>query len=243
MIDPIASHPWALNSFDVNTELLLNHLAHRSALVDWLVYHSDTPIAHGAVLMFLLWWAMFDGSQPRLQRKGNEMLVASLLFSTFGIFLVRILAAILPFRPRPLAVTSVGFGPWPSTEAELFHWSAFPSDHACLFTALAFGIFLVSPRLGRVAIAWTIFVILLPRLYLGYHWPTDLLAGAILGLACGFLAKLPAIRNISRKLIDRSLAKSAGLFYAFLFLWTWETANMFGDVRLFVNAVLHRHHS
>jgi membrane-associated phospholipid phosphatase len=66
---------------------------------------------------------------------------------------------------------------------------SFPSDHAVMAGAVATGLFLVSRRLGVVA---AIAAVLMAgtRVYVGAHYPWDVLAGLALGaavVACGWL--------------------------------------------------------
>ena len=73
--------------------------------------------------------------------------------------------------------------PYGMSTERLYGWSSFPSDHAILFMALAVAIFLASRRFGWLALTYTTLCIIGPRVYLGWHWPTDVLAGALLGAA------------------------------------------------------------
>lgn len=67
----------------------------------------------------------------------------------------------------------------------LVHHSAdagFPSDHAVMAGAVAAGLFLVSRTLGWVSAAAAI-LIAFARVYVGVHYPQDVLAGLALGAA------------------------------------------------------------
>ena len=64
----------------------------------------------------------------------------------------------------------------------LAHWSSFPSDHAVLFGALATGLFWISKPAGLLAWFWTFVVVLLPRLFLGLHFLSDIYGGLVFGM-------------------------------------------------------------
>jgi undecaprenyl-diphosphatase len=57
-----------------------------------------------------------------------------------------------------------------------------------LFFTLAFGMWLASRAAGVLAIAYVALVISFPRVYLGFHYPTDILGGALIGavICAGF---------------------------------------------------------
>ena len=59
---------------------------------------------------------------------------------------------------------------------------SFPSDHAVMAGAVAVGVLLVSRRLGLLAVAAAL-LLAAGRVYVGAHFPLDVLAGLLLGAA------------------------------------------------------------
>lgn len=70
---------------------------------------------------------------------------------------------------------------------------SFPSDHATMAVALAAGLWIVSRRLGIIA-AILAAIEAYSRVYLGQHYPHDVLAAAVLGTAI-LLAGWPLVRR------------------------------------------------
>jgi membrane-associated phospholipid phosphatase len=64
---------------------------------------------------------------------------------------------------------------------------SFPSRHALAAGVVATAFLLASPWLGSLAVLFGLAVIW-GRLYIGRHWPTDALAGAVLGIAAAWAA-------------------------------------------------------
>ena len=67
-------------------------------------------------------------------------------------------------------------------------FKSFPSGHAAIFFALAMGVYLYNKKLG---IWFFIGAILMgvARIFVGVHWPTDVLAGAIIGIISAIIVK------------------------------------------------------
>ena len=69
---------------------------------------------------------------------------------------------------------------------------SFPSGHAIFFFALAMGIYMIDRPLGKVLFIAATFIGL-ARIAGGVHWPSDILAGAVLGIIVGYgIAKVGA---------------------------------------------------
>jgi undecaprenyl-diphosphatase len=148
------------------------------------------------------------------------------------IFIARVLALSLPFRPRPAHNPELVFQlPYGVAATNLEGWSSFPSDHAALLFALVTGIFFISRILGALIAVYLLFIIVLTRIYLGLHYPTDLLAGAILGIAITWVAIRSNLFAYFTKLGQYLHDNKPALFYPLFFFFTYQIATMFIDLR------------
>jgi undecaprenyl-diphosphatase len=84
----------------------------------------------------------------------------------------------------------------------LWNWSSFPSDTAAFAFALSVGVLMIWGRWGWLAILYSLVVICIPRVYLGYHYPSDIVAGALIGGVVAFTMSRHRIRiTLSRPLL------------------------------------------
>ena len=120
----------------------------------------------------------------------------------------------------------------------LFEWSSFPSDTATCFLALSTGLFLTSRLLGLIAIIYSFFVACLTRIYLGYHHPTDILAGMIIGIMFANIALQPIRRSLAY-LPMKLLKHHQQSFYTCFFLVFLEWTNVFEDLRSILAGLHH----
>lgn len=236
----IHSGPW-LNSFDLTIETFFNHIAGRSWALDHIVIELNNDyLLRGGVVMILAWLCLFDRRAPGRLRTGYELILGCTILGAFGTIIARTMAHFLPYRVRPFTLSFLHF-PYTGWDTPL--WGCFPSDHGVLFVAIAMGIFFVSRRMGILAMAWVLLAICLPRLYLGQHWPTDMLTGIAMGIGSAFLVKIPALREFFLREVKRWHQEHPTLFMTGLLVWSFCIATIFEDVRhllgLAVNLVKH----
>ena len=149
--------------------------AHRAGLLDPVFEGLTYAGTYGA-----LWLALAAAAALALRRP--QVLAWTLVADAAGELAADVLKAAIP-RGRPHLHALVARP----------HSHSFPSGHATTSFACAvvLGSFLPRLRLPLLvlaaAVAWS-------RVYVGVHWPLDVLAGAVLGAAIG----LAAIRSLPR---------------------------------------------
>jgi undecaprenyl-diphosphatase len=84
--------------------------------------------------------------------------------------------------------------------------------------------------------AYVVLVTFVPRIYMGYHWPSDILAGFVLGILVAYIALIPSVSRRSKQLYEICY-KHSGLFAASLFLLTYEIGTLFNGPRLLLTSL------
>jgi undecaprenyl-diphosphatase len=191
----------------------------------------------GLVLLPVLWWLWFRPGERAQWRR--EIVIATTLSGILALFIGRALADLLPFRARPINTPGLHehFVSILHRESMLPTWSSFPSDHAILWTSVAVGIFIASRRIGIFALLYTAFFICAPRAYLGFHYPTDLLAGAAIGIVITYAMTRDAIRNLYAPSVLRWMDRYPGVSAMLAFVLCLELVTQFEELRKFASSL------
>lgn len=154
-------------------------LSGRFVLLDALGIFFATYLAYVWIFV-LVGAALLPGARRAERRAAVAVAVAAALVARFALKTAIVLA--YP-RPRPfLALPDVR--PLVSTPA----WEqmqSFPSGHALLFFSIATVLFCFNKKVGALAFGVAA-LIGVARVYVGAHWPSDILAGAALGALAGW---------------------------------------------------------
>lgn len=199
----------------------------------------------GLVLTTVLWWIWFAHGDGRVggrvggDQSHRQIVIATIASGLLALVIGRLLAHYLPFRIRPIHDPSLHlhFPESTYTEPTLRFWSSFPSDHAMMWGAIATGIFVVYRAVGVLAMLYTVCFILLPRVYLGLHYPSDVLAGLAIGIALTWLLTREAFRVRIAAPVLRCIDRFPAPAYTFAFILCFEMITQFDDLRVAAEAV------
>jgi undecaprenyl-diphosphatase len=180
---------------DASTVHLLNaFLVHHDAVEDPLVaYVGAAEIVFLALLAGL--FLLSRGLQRQSARRGA---VAAGLSAAVALAIGQVLSALV-HRPRPFVADPSAVHLFARHAAD----AGFPSDHATASFAIAVAILLRSRRWGYLALAMAI-VLSVGRVAMGFHYPTDVIAGAALGSATAIALYAPPVRRPLHELADRA---------------------------------------
>jgi undecaprenyl-diphosphatase len=220
-----------VTAFDYWLSQTLNQAAQQSPLLDRLL--ESIAVTHplkGGIMMLAVWWLWFHKRDNTEDRRAA--IICMLLGVTASIVVTKIVIWLTPFRPRPLYNVDLHLVVPAGVDASyLDKLSSFPSDHASLFIALAFGFFYVSRRLGWTTLVYSLLLICLPRVFLGFHYASDVAVGGAIGMTCVLIAQRPIIRSQVKAFSSDWLRFHPASFYCCLFTVTYQIVNQFDEAR------------
>ncbi|ACZ42101.1 phosphoesterase PA-phosphatase related protein [Thermobaculum terrenum ATCC BAA-798] len=191
-----------MNSIDTQLLLKLNSMVGKNPVVDVLVQllvnEYFVPVSLSLVLLFM-WFGAKELENLRWKLGAINAAIgvgiANIIVATSNIFY---------FRDRPFMHLDVNLLFYRPTD------SSFPSNAAAVAMALAIGISLHDKRLAPLVLPLAA-SIGIARVMAGVHYPSDVLAGWIVGALAAFIALL--ITNFLRPFIERLIlaAKNLGL--------------------------------
>lgn len=214
---------------DAHISLFFSALAaQHPAVTSFFALLASSYFFRGQVMILMFLWVWFyPGPEKRSRR---QVLISALVACVLALAIGRAMVSTLPVRLRPNDNPAYHFTV-PAFSSANKPESSFPSDHAILFIALATGILLASRRVGALAFSYAVVLICFPRLWLGFHFLSDLLAGAFLGAALVLLFNWQKVRSAVAGPLCALLEAKPQIFYTGLFLFSYQVAQMFDPTR------------
>lgn len=221
-----------LSSLNSDVIIWLNQFSQMSASFNKAVdYVQMSPLIKGIPSMGLLWYFWFRDVDN--SGRTRRLIVAAIMGCLFALIFARVLNNVIT-HPRPIAMPLLHLQQLSGLTAidleDKFYLHSFPSDHATMFFSLVTAIFLISRRAGIFAFAYVSILICLPRMYMGLHFPADILGGALLGIFFVLLCTSQPVSRLFQYPI-RLLQTHPAAFQAALFMLSVEMCVMFDHVR------------
>jgi len=224
-----------MTTFDGSVAGSMSALSGRYAVLDFLFLTLGEASTFKLVpLIAGLFWVW---SRDRV---GRRQATVGAIGAFAALILARIIQNFGPHRVRPM---SSAFFHFPSAaKNQVVDWSSFPSDTTALACALATAIFFSSRKFGLMAFAWAAFVAT-AKMYGGYHYPTDVVAGGLIGIVATLIVqKCTIVIDWIFARLELQRVKRPGLLAAVAFLAAFQLATFFNDVRTASKAI-HGHRS
>jgi membrane-associated phospholipid phosphatase len=163
----------------------------------------DSVVLH-AVNAAMARWPLIDLQTQLLNADFAQLVIAAAAVALWcrqssDVFRTRLLLAFVAFFPtygaarllqhlghrmRPMIDQQLqplgDAGVYNSIRDQMSHWGSFPSDHAALLAIATLMAFMVGRRPGFIALILSLYSCLF-RVGYGYHWPSDVAGGIILG--------------------------------------------------------------
>lgn len=155
---------------------LINNLSGFSFIDALMVFCAVYLIWIELGLFLALWISNYNLKSTT--RRRHRILFLGFLSAGFGYFINQIIA-LFYFRSRPFVENE-----WTARLIEKSDFDkSFPSDHTVVAFSLALAVFFYNKKLGAVLLVMAS-LISLSRIYVGVHYPLDVLAGIVIALFC-----------------------------------------------------------
>jgi undecaprenyl-diphosphatase len=174
-------------------EFLNGFLARHDAIEDpYVAYINFSEL----LFLGLLAW-LFFATRGHARRTARHGAIAAALSSGLALGIGLLISHALN-RPRPFVADPGAVHLLAQHAAD----AGFPSDHATAGFAIAVAILLRHRRYGILALVMAV-ALAVGRVAVGVHYPSDVVAGALLGTLAALVLYLPPIRGFLTALADR----------------------------------------
>jgi membrane-associated phospholipid phosphatase len=212
----------------------INSLTRDHDFANALAFDLGDSTVQGVIVVSLLWCCWFSV----VVKESRAGLVSGVFAAVLAALVARLLQNTLPTSSKPIFDPLLALDPpavfddVASLRAASFSNShTFPSERATMFGGLAITILLVQRKLGLLAVGCTI-AAEFSRVYLGLHYPTDIVGSLALAGALVWVAQIPRISKLSLPFVWWEGAFPS-TFYMCAFFASCQMATAFEGLRDF----------
>ena len=199
------------HALDVATVLFFNKFCGKSQFWDTLaLLFLSVDALRTAILVALIigiWQYGKSKSDKNTQRRVLYILFSIIL--TLGI--IEILNALIDSQRPIVALGNLIYNPITTSDTQLLWregWvrnpkhGSFPSDTVALLATMACGLFFWNRTLGAIAFLFVFIAGIIPRLYFGLHYPSDMALGVIIAIFSSItVEKIDFFKSLSEKIL------------------------------------------
>lgn len=162
-----------LERFNLGGFGIINDLAKNWSWLDLIMIFSAEWLGY-LLIVYVLWWGWKKGFNIIMLTLGSAIIARYIFVELIRYFV---------YSPRPFAILQ-------NINQLIAHepTSSFPSGHVSFYFALAFGAYFLNKKTG----CWSFVLAGLvgfARIYVGVHWPLDVLAGILVGWAAARITR------------------------------------------------------
>jgi undecaprenyl-diphosphatase len=171
-----------MNQFDTTVYHLINNLSGRVPAIDvTMIFFAKYALPIYSMLFIVAWFTL-----PRSDAKQRHSLVVSGCAGILAL-LINFVISHIWFRPRPFVMLPKGsFNQLIPHSAD----ASFPSDHVAGGFGFASAAWGASPKWISYSLTVLAIIVMIARIYVGVHWPTDVLAGMLVGVLAGRVMRM-----------------------------------------------------
>ena len=228
----------APTTFDVCFNLHLSGLIGKSrtfdnAVVEGIAHNLLGGYLYGAVLFFC-WIRGNRAGGEKMQGRFLRILLTTMIAIPLMLGTSHLISRVPPGSNPKLA------SHYPRDVYTNEATNSFPSYSTALYTSIAVGTYALDQAAAWFLGVGVIFLVALPRISVGGHYPTDVLAGMVLGVASNFLARaipesqLWALWN--RLFGEKTWSWIVGQFI--VYSWVLNVCDEFRQTKWFISYIL-----
>ena len=165
-------------------------------------------------------WSLRDERREWRRARILEAILACVAGVIFTLALRPFVGALPPSQTPEFQVL---FPPYLWTSGE---GNSFPSHSTLVYFVMSAGLWPLSRRISAILCAWVLVGVSLPRVYIGGHYPTDVLASVAIALAFLWMAWRVGESRWGIRLLDRVALGGAWIELA-IFFWLFELGEGF----------------